>query len=81
MGDEGQPEWTPERIDEAMHAGVEKHVAIKDKIPVHIVYHTAWMGADGLLYFLPDVYGHDLAQEKVLPASPGPVPAGRIAQN
>ena len=76
-----QPEWTPERIDEAMHAGVEKHVAIKEKIPVHIVYHTAWVAADGLVHFLPDVYGHDAAQEKVLPASPPPVAPARIARN
>jgi murein L,D-transpeptidase YcbB/YkuD len=77
----GQSEWAPERIDAAMHAGVEKHVAIQDKPLVHIVYHTAWVGSDGAVQFHPDVYGHDAAQEKVLPESPPPVPAARIAQN
>ena len=36
------PEWTDEKILEAMHAGEEQHVKLKQKIPVHIVYFTAW---------------------------------------
>jgi L,D-transpeptidase YcbB len=74
-----QPEWTAARIDAAMHSGEEKHLAVKSKLPVHIVYHTAWVGSDGRVMFHPDVYGHDEAQVKVLPMSPPPVPQGRVA--
>ena len=37
-----KPEWTNDKIKDAMHAGEEKHVALKEKMPVHIVYFTVW---------------------------------------
>ena len=33
-----QPEWTRARIEEAMHAGEEKHVKLKAGIPVYLGY-------------------------------------------
>lgn len=59
------PEWDAARIRDAMHVGVEKPVALKDRIPVHIVYMTAWVDEAGELTFGPDVYGHDAAQSKL----------------
>ena len=53
-----QPEWTPERINEAMNAGTEKYVKLKDPVPVIITYYTAWV-EDGQLNFREDVYDHD----------------------
>jgi murein L,D-transpeptidase YcbB/YkuD len=53
-----QPEWTAERIEKAMHANKETHVALKATVPVHIVYWTAWVDAQGLLQIRPDVYGY-----------------------
>jgi L,D-transpeptidase YcbB len=53
-----QPEWTAEKIEEAMHAEVEKHVALKSPLPVHIVYWTAWVDLNGVLQIRPDVYGY-----------------------
>ena len=55
------PEWTPERMQEAMHSGVEKHVKLREKIPVHIVYFTAWVDENGGLHFQPDIYDYDSA--------------------
>ena len=37
-----QPEWTRPVIEEAMHAGVERHVRLTRTLPVHVVYFTAW---------------------------------------
>ena len=54
-----QAEWTPEKIEEAMNAGKEKFVKIKDPIPVVVTYHTAWVDDDGKLNFREDIYGHD----------------------
>ena len=54
-----QPEWTPEKISEAMNAGVEKFVKVKDPIPVIVTYYTAWAGEDGKLNFREDIYEHD----------------------
>ena len=77
-----QPEWTPERIQGAMHSGDEKHVKLKKTIPVYIVYETVWVGLDGTVQFSDDVYGHDAAQRRLLPSSPRPAPAAnRVASN
>jgi murein L,D-transpeptidase YcbB/YkuD len=54
-----QPEWTPARIEEAMNAGKEKFVKVKDPIPVLITYYTAWVDENGQLNFREDIYGHD----------------------
>jgi len=56
------PEWTDEKIVEAMHAGEEEHVKLKQPIPVHIVYFTAWADDAGSVRLVPDVYGYDAIQ-------------------
>jgi L,D-transpeptidase YcbB len=55
----GNPEWTPEKINEAMNAGEEKFVKLKNPIPVFISYYTAWVDESGQLNFREDIYGHD----------------------
>ena len=57
-----RPEWTEEKIKAAMHAGEEKHVALKEKVPVHIVYFTAWPKGDGDVQIFDDIYGYDAKQ-------------------
>ncbi len=54
-----QKEWTQQKIDEAMNAGVEQVVRLKAAIPVLITYYTAWVDANGVLNFRGDVYKHD----------------------
>ncbi len=54
-----QPEWTPEKIAEAMNSGEEKYVKVKDPIPVIVTYYTAWADENGMLNFREDIYGHD----------------------
>lgn len=53
------PDWPPEKIGEAMFAGKERSVKLKEPRPVAIVYFTAWVDANGELNFRDDVYGHD----------------------
>jgi murein L,D-transpeptidase YcbB/YkuD len=64
-----QPEWTPERIVSAMRAGTERHVKLAEKIPVHIVYFTAWVDDNGGLHFQDDVYGYDAKQAQAEPGA------------
>ncbi len=54
-----QPEWTPEKISEAMHAGQEQTVKLKEPIPVYLGYWTARVTPDGIVQFRKDVYGID----------------------
>ena len=53
-----QPEWTDERITTAMKAGTERAVALKQRLPIYLVYFTAWEDG-GTLKTVPDVYGID----------------------
>ena len=51
--------WTPEKIDAAMRVGTEKWVPLKNKIPVHIGYFTAWVNEQGEIHFYEDIYKMD----------------------
>jgi murein L,D-transpeptidase YcbB/YkuD len=53
-----QPEWTEQRIRSAMASGVEQSVPLKHKLPIYLVYFTAW-DENGTLRTAEDVYGHD----------------------
>jgi murein L,D-transpeptidase YcbB/YkuD len=53
-----QPEWTDEKIAAAMQAGTERAVALKQALPIYLVYFTAWEDG-GTLKTVPDVYGID----------------------
>jgi murein L,D-transpeptidase YcbB/YkuD len=72
-----QPEWTPELIEDAMHAEKEKKVELKTQMPIHLLYWTAWTDNDGNLQFREDVYGYDqkhrdLLGSNALPAAHAP---------
>lgn len=54
-----QPEWTEQKIDNAMSQRDEKWVTLKTSVPVYVSYFTAWVAPDGLLNFRDDIYGHD----------------------
>lgn len=56
---ENAPEWTPEKIEEAMNKTVEKWVVLKHSIPVIITYYTAWVDENGQLNFRNDIYNND----------------------
>lgn len=54
-----QPEWTSEKITQAMNAGKEQYVTLKTPVPVFIGYLTAFVTSDGKLNFRQDVYNRD----------------------
>jgi len=58
-----KPEWTMEKIDEAMNAGQERAVALKEHLPVHIGYFTAWVNPDGSVTYTDDPYELDERQK------------------
>jgi L,D-transpeptidase YcbB len=61
-----QPQWTTERIREAMHSGQEKTVKLAAPLPVYLGYWTARVSADGILQFRDDLYGVDSRQTTLL---------------
>ncbi|HTI39614.1 MAG TPA: L,D-transpeptidase family protein [Vicinamibacterales bacterium] len=54
-----RPDWTPDRIREAMHGSEQTTVTLREKIPVYIAYFTARVAPDGEVHFFRDIYGRD----------------------
>ena len=62
---QGQPDWTEERIREAMGTGVSSTLRLKHPVPVLIAYSTVIV-TSGTVFFYPDVYGHDRLLDQAL---------------
>jgi murein L,D-transpeptidase YcbB/YkuD len=63
-----QPEWTPERIAEALVGPDEQWVLVRSRILVLLFYTTVQVRDDGSVSFYEDLYGHDAALERALAA-------------
>jgi L,D-transpeptidase YcbB len=55
---DNMPGWSPERLDQVLASGENTKVVLPRKIPVHLIYATAFKGENGI-EFRPDVYGRD----------------------
>ena len=53
------PDWPIDRIYEAMSGGKETVCILKNKIPIHIGYFTAWVNDSGEINFYTDIYSRD----------------------
>ncbi len=58
--------FTPQKIDSLYTGGKETFVRLQEKLPVYIVYFTAWVDVNGEINFRRDIYGHDAKLEKTL---------------
>lgn len=64
-----RPEWTPDKIDEAMNDGDDsKTVGLKQTIPVTIFYDTAYVEPSGTVDFTRDIYAYDRLLDETLAA-------------
>ncbi len=57
------PEWDSKRVAGQIGTGDRKDVAIRDRVPVHWVYMTAYVTPDGTAHFRLDVYGIDFGNQ------------------
>ncbi|HET9448501.1 MAG TPA: L,D-transpeptidase family protein [Steroidobacteraceae bacterium] len=60
--------WNQDAIARVVASGQLRNVTLKTKIPVLLVYWTAWVDAQGLVNFRRDLYGQDAAWERALNA-------------
>lgn len=82
---DGQDNWTPARIQEAVDSTEQQTVFLKTPLPVLIVYWTVSVGASGELRYAKDVYNLDPAVLRALGGfgdtqsgqSPSSVPGAR----
>jgi L,D-transpeptidase YcbB len=55
------PEWTDDKIKQAMNSGIEKTVILKSSVGVYLYYLTAWATENGEIHYRSDIYDRDLA--------------------
>lgn len=60
------------RLEKTIHSRRHRTVVLKDPIPVHLVYFTAWMGPSGAVNFREDIYDRDRELERALIQRPAP---------
>ena len=60
-----EPEWTEERIVQAMTKGRSATLRLKEPFPVIIAYSTTVV-RDGRIHFFPDIYGQDKVLDNAL---------------
>lgn len=69
---QGDPRWDGDELRAVINRRVETTVTLRDPVPVHLLYWTAWVGEDGQLNFRRDLYGRDeLVHRALLAAPPG----------
>ncbi len=59
-------QWTQESIRNAISTRERKVIVLKKRIPVHILYRTAWVSPNGTLHFRKDIYERDKPLDKAL---------------
>ena len=58
--------WNADKVDQVLKTTQETGIAIKPKLPVYIVYFTAWVDSNNQLNFRNDIYNLDEQLGKVL---------------
>lgn len=56
---QGDTKWTPDAISTQLEGDKTVRVPLAEKVPVYIMYWTAFGGADGQMHFRSDPYGWD----------------------
>jgi murein L,D-transpeptidase YcbB/YkuD len=70
--------WDPERVEETLQDGPRNNAIVIDhKIPVHLVYFTAWVDDNGRLHTYRDIYGHEKRIKQALQGKWDQIDVGR----
>jgi L,D-transpeptidase YcbB len=59
LKDQDNGQWTKEKIEKVVETKEQTRVNLKQPIPVHITYLTAWADPDGTVHFRKDAYKRD----------------------
>jgi len=51
--------WPAIRVDDVVHKATTISAPLADPLPIMLTYQTAWVDADGVVQFRPDIYGLD----------------------
>jgi murein L,D-transpeptidase YcbB/YkuD len=62
----GDDRWTPDVLAESLEKGETRTIRLKQPVPVHLLYLTAWTDKTGDIQFRSDIYERDKALEAAL---------------
>jgi len=62
--------WSPEKVGSALAGSGTQEVKLERPFPVHVVYMTTWVDADGKVRSFPDLYGHDAKLASAIAGKP-----------
>jgi murein L,D-transpeptidase YcbB/YkuD len=72
------PNWPRSRIDDIVHKATTISAPLGEPLPIMLTYQTAWVDADGVAQFRPDIYNLDSSSDVPTPDAaivPRPAPA------
>ena len=58
-------QWSRARIEKEQNRGKPLHIPVPEKIPVHLIYNTAWADDAGKIQFRRDIYHYDRKLKKL----------------
>ncbi len=62
----GDDRWPPDVLAEMIEKGERRTIRLKQPVPVHLLYMTAWADDTGAIQFRKDIYDRDKALEAAL---------------
>ncbi len=65
-----KPKWTKDEILSEIKKRKERIVPLKNPVPVHVLYWTAWANNDGSINFRNDIYVRDESLSRALKGKP-----------
>jgi murein L,D-transpeptidase YcbB/YkuD len=66
----GDPGWTREKLEAAIDSRETQVVLLRNPLPVHLLYWTAWLAEDGRVQFREDIYLRDAVLSRALEQRP-----------
>lgn len=66
-----QPDWSEADMNALLASGRTRDVLVAERIPVYVLYYTAWVGEDGRVAYGEDIYGEDARLFRALSALDG----------
>jgi murein L,D-transpeptidase YcbB/YkuD len=66
----GTERWTQDLLTATIERGREQAIRVASPVPVHLLYWTAWVEAEGTVHFRDDIYQRDTLLDKALNSLP-----------
>jgi murein L,D-transpeptidase YcbB/YkuD len=74
---EDNPDWTPQRMEEAIAAGKTVRASVPEPIPMYLLYWTSFVDEKGGIHFREDIYDWDARLTAALDKASGTALASR----